>query len=232
MAEVVIAGIGMVPPGEHWELSSALAGCQSHPGSAEGSPKLQPEAMYIGNFLGSSLSRQANLGALLTDDVGLGGIEGLTVEAAEASAAGAFRLAYLAIRSGFVKTVLVVGVEKFTDVVGNRAESAVAEGLDYDYENISGLTATGAAALLMQRYLHEYGVSRESFGTFACLAQGNAAVNLNAYFRKPLKMDAYRNAPIVCDPLTSTIQPRCWMALSHCFSPAPTCSKVNLTTRL
>ena len=140
-------------------------------------PKLQPEAMYIGNFLGSSLSRQANLGALLTDNVGLGGIEGITVEAAEASAAGAFRLAYLAIRSGYVKTALVVGVEKFTDVVGNRAESAVAEGLDYDYENISGLTATGAAALLMQRYLHEYGVPRESFGAFACLAQGNAVGN-------------------------------------------------------
>ena len=100
-----------------------------------------------------------------------------------------------------MKTALVVGVEKFTDVVGNKAESAVAEGFDYDYENISGLTVTGAAALLMQRYLHEYAVPRASFGAFACLAQGNAAANLYAYFRKPLKMEAYRDAPIVCDPL-------------------------------
>ena len=84
---------------------------------------------------------------------------------------------------------------------GNRAESAVAEALDYDYENISGLTSTGTAALLMQRYLHDYGVPRESFGAFACLAQGNAVANPNAFFRKSLKMEAYRDAPMVCDPL-------------------------------
>jgi len=201
MVDVVISGIGMVPPGEYWDLSLRSLAAKAILAALKDAPTLKPDAMYIGNFLGSTLSRQANLGALLTDNVGLGGIEGLTIEAAEASAAGAFRLAYLAIQSGFVQTALVVGVEKFTDVVGNRAESAVAEALDYDYENISGLTVTGAAALLMQRYLHEYQVPRESFGAFACLAQGNAAANPYAYFRKPLKMEAYRVAPMVCDPL-------------------------------
>ena len=201
MTDVVVSGIGMVTPGEHWDLSLRSLAAKSILAALKDVPTLKPDAIYIGNFLGSTLSRQANLGALLTDDVGLGGIEGLTVEAAEASAAGAFRLAYLAIQSGYVQTALVVGVEKFTDVVGNQAESAVAEALDYDYENISGLTVAGAAALLMQRYLHEYKVPRESFGTFACLAQGNAAANPYAYFRKPLKMEAYRDAPMVCDPL-------------------------------
>lgn len=201
MTDVVVSGIGMVTPGEHWDLSLRSLAAKSILAALKDVPTLKPDAIYIGNFLGSTLSRQANLGALLTDDVGLGGIEGLTVEAAEASAAGAFRLAYLAIQSGYVQTALVVGVEKFTDVVGNQAESAVAEALDYDYENISGLTVAGVAALLMQRYLHEYKVPRESFGAFACLAQSNAATNPYAYFRKPLKMEAYRDAPMVCDPL-------------------------------
>ena len=201
MTDVVVSGIGMVTPGEHWDLSLRSLAAKSILAALKDVPTLKPDAIYIGNFLGSTLSRQANLGALLTDDVGLGGIEGLTVEAAEASAAGAFRLAYLAIQSGYVQTALVVGVEKFTDVVGNQAESAVAEALDYDYENISGLTVAGVAALLMQRYLHEYKVPRESFGAFACLAQSNAATNPYAYFRKLLKMEAYRDAPMVCDPL-------------------------------
>ena len=201
MTDVVVSGIGLVSPGEHWDLSLRSLAAKSILAALKDVPTLKPDAIYIGNFLGSTLSRQANLGALLTDDVGLGGIEGLTVEAAEASAAGAFRLAYLAIQSGYVQTALVVGVEKFTDVVGNQAESAVAEALDYDYENISGLTVAGVAALLMQRYLHEYKVPRESFGAFACLAQSNAATNPYAYFRKLLKMEAYRDAPMVCDPL-------------------------------
>jgi len=201
MTDVVVSGIGLVSPGEHWDLSLRSLAAKAILAALKDVPTLKPDAIYIGNFLGSTLSRQANLGALLTDDVGLGGIEGLTVEAAEASAAGAFRLAYLAIQSGYVQTALVVGVEKFTDVVGNQAESAVAEALDYDYENISGLTVAGVAALLMQRYLHEYKVPRESFGAFACLAQSNAATNPYAYFRKLLKMEAYRDAPMVCDPL-------------------------------
>ena len=95
MAEVVISGIGMVPPGEHWDLSLRSLAAKAILAALKEALSLKPVAMYIGNFLGSSLSRQANLGSLLTDDVGLGGIEGLTVEAAEASAAGAFRLAYL-----------------------------------------------------------------------------------------------------------------------------------------
>jgi acetyl-CoA C-acetyltransferase len=201
MADIVIAGIGTVPPGEHWDLSLRTLAAKAVLAARKETPDLQPQAMYIGNFLGSAISHQANLGALLTDDTGLSGIEGITVEAAEASAAGAFRLAYLALQSGYVDSALVVGVEKYTDMVGEGAESAVSEGLDYDYENISGLTPTSAAALLMQRYLHEYDVSRESFGAFACLAQGNAVGNPKAYFHKPLKMENYKDAPVVCDPL-------------------------------
>jgi acetyl-CoA C-acetyltransferase len=55
---------------------------------------LKPGVMYIGNMLAVSLSRQANLGALLTEDVGLVGTEGVTVEAADASGGAALRMAY------------------------------------------------------------------------------------------------------------------------------------------
>ena len=80
--------------------------------------------MYIGNFLASTVSHQSNLGSLLPENVGLEGMEGISVEAADASGAAAFHLGYLAIASGWVDVALVVGVEKYTDVVGPRSEAA------------------------------------------------------------------------------------------------------------
>ncbi len=114
--------------------------------------------------------------------MGLEGIEGITVEAAEASGAAAFHLGYLAVASGLVNVALVVGVEKYTDVVGPRSDALVAQMTDYDYEAVNGMTPAAQAGLLMQRYLYEYGVPRGVFGAFPMLAHANAVNNPNAMY--------------------------------------------------
>jgi acetyl-CoA C-acetyltransferase len=201
MPEVILAGLGQIPVGEHWELSLRSQAVRAIRAAIKDSGGLKPQALYIGNFLGSTVSHQANLGALLPQWSGLDGIEGVTVEAAGASGAGAFRLGYLAVASGFVDVAAVVGVEKITDVVGPELERAIAESTDADYELTQGLTPTGQAALLMQRYLHQYGADRQAFAEFPILAHQNAAGNPNAMFRKPISRQAYEGAGMVADPL-------------------------------
>ena len=201
MAEVVIAGIGQTPVGEHWEISLRNLAAQAVLAALGEAPTLQPQAMYIGNFLGSTVSHQANLGSLLPDYVGLKGIEGITVEAAEASGAAAFHLGYLAIASGLLDTVVVLGVEKYTDIIGPEAEAAVAEMADYDWETVQGMTPAATAGLLMQRYMYEYGVPRSVFGAFPLLAHANGANNPNAMYRKAIRRELYDGAPMVSDPL-------------------------------
>jgi acetyl-CoA C-acetyltransferase len=151
--------------------------------------------------MASTASHQANLGALLAQDLSMEGIEGITVEAAEASGAAAFHLGYLAIASGLVDTVVVLGVEKYTDVVGPRSEALVAQSQDYDYETTNGMTPTAQAGLIMQRYMYEYGVPRSVFGSFPLLAHANAVNNPNAMYRKALRRDLYDGAAMVSDPL-------------------------------
>ncbi len=201
MAEVVIAGIGQTPVGEHWEISLRNLAVHAVQDALQDAPPLTPQAMYIGNFLGSTVSHQANLGALLPNYIGLGGIEGITVEAAEASGAAAFHMGYLAIASGLLDTVLVLGVEKYTDTIGPQAESAVAEMADYDWETVHGVTPASLAGLLMQRYLHEYGVPRSVFGAFPLLAHANGVHNPNAMFRKAIRGEVYDGAATISDPL-------------------------------
>jgi acetyl-CoA C-acetyltransferase len=201
MAEIVIAGIGQTPVGEHWDTSLRTLAARAILAARRDAPGLNPQALYIGNFLGSTASHQANLGSLIAENVAMEGIEGTTVEAAEASGAAAFHLAYLAISSGFIDCALVVGVEKYTDVVGPRVDALVSQMVDYDYEGIQGVTPAAQAGLVMQRYLHEYGLPRSVFAGFPLLAHANAVNNPNAMFRRAIRRESYDSATMVSDPL-------------------------------
>ncbi|MBN2472437.1 MAG: thiolase domain-containing protein, partial [Anaerolineae bacterium] len=191
MSEIVIAGVGQIPVGEHWELSLRSMAARAISAALKDAGGLKPQALYVGNLLSPVVSHQANLGALLATNSVLQGIEAFTVEAAEASSAAAFRLGYLAIRSGYIDCALVVGVEKVTDMVSNRLETHISEVLDYDYENYSGLTPNGLAALLMQRYIHEYNVPRSAFADFAVVPHNNASGNPFAYFHNQITPETY-----------------------------------------
>ena len=201
MSEVVIAGIGQIPVGEHWELSLRNMAARAILAARHDAGGILPDAVYVGNFLGSTLSHQSNLGSLIVDNTGLENAEGWTVEAADASGAGAFRLGYLAVSSGYVDAALVVGVEKCTDAAPGELEAAAVQATDYDYESIQGITLTSQAALLMQRYFYEYDVPREALGVFPLLAHANGANNPNAFFQKAIRQEAYLNAAEISSPL-------------------------------
>jgi len=201
MTDIVIAGVGQIPVTEYWGETLHSLATHAILAARKDAAGMIPQAMYIGNLLASNLSHQANLGALLTQHAGLNGIESYTVEAAEASAAAAFHLAYLAISSGYIDTAIVVGVEKVTDAIGAEVEAADTEITDYDYEGISGITPTGLAAILMRRYLQETHAPRNAFGRFTLTARENSVHNPNAYFQKAITAKAYEDCKVTCDPM-------------------------------
>ncbi len=199
MSDVVIAGIGQVAVGEHWERSLRSLAVEAINAARADAGGLKPQALYVGNYLASIQSHQANLGALLADWSALRGIEAYSVESAGASGGAAFRQAYLSVASGYVDCAIAVGVEKFTDLVGSASNSALATALDYDYEAMTGLTPAGVAGLLMQRYMHTYQVPRNVFAAFPVIAHANGAGNPNAMFRKAIKPEAYEAGEMISD---------------------------------
>jgi len=201
MREVVIAGIGQTPVGELWEISLRSLAYQAIKAARVDAGNLLPQALYVGNFLSSVTSHQGNLSTLLADNAGLEGIESFTVEAASASGGAAFQMGTMAVASGLVDVALVVGAEKFTDVVGSEQEAAIAMSMDADYEASVGLTLAGQAGLLMQRYLHETGAPRSTFGAFPVLAHANAVHNPYAMYRKAIRPETYEKADILSDPI-------------------------------
>jgi len=212
MTDVVIAGIGQTPVGEHWEVSLRSLAVKVMLAAIKDAGGLRPQALYVANMLGATLSRQAHLGALLADFAGLhlgdgkdqnhrAVIEAETIEAGGASGGAALRQGYMAVASGLVDVALVVGVEKFTDVVGAEVEAALATATDGDFEAIQGMTPTAQAALLARRYMHEFHMPADGLAGFPLTAHANAAGNKNAMFRKAISLDAYQKAELVSDPL-------------------------------
>ena len=201
MNDVMIAGIGAVPVGEHWEQSLGNLSSKAMLAAMRDAGVMNPQALYVGNLLASAISKQANLGAKLAVNAGLRNVETISTEAGEASGAAALHMGYMAIKSGYVESALVVGVEKFTDMVGPQVDAILAQVADFDFESMQGLTPNGLAGLLMQRYLDAYSAPRDAFAVLPLLAHANAVHNPNAMFRKALKQASYDKAPLVSDPL-------------------------------
>jgi len=187
--------------GELWDTSLRSLALQAIQAAIQDSGGLKPQALYVGNMLAANLSRQAHLGAMLADYAGLTGIEAETVEAGGASGGAALRQGYLAIASGLVDVALVIGVEKFTDVVGPDLEAALATLTDSDYESIHGMTLTAQAALLSRRYMHENHVPADGLAGFPLTAHANGVGNKNAMYRKAIALEAYQKAESVSEPL-------------------------------
>jgi acetyl-CoA C-acetyltransferase len=159
------------------------------------------EALYVGNMLSGQVSGQEHLGALIADFVGLRGIEAMKIEAACGSGGAALRAGYLAVASGAHDVVLVCGVEKMTDAIGGVVTNALATAADQEYEVSQGISFVGLNALLMRRYMHEYGVASQGVAGFTINAHRNAANNPFAMFRSAVSEAAYLKAGMIADPI-------------------------------
>ena len=201
MTHTTITGVGMTPVGEHWDKSlrelAAEAGFQALDDA--GNPNI--DALYIANAFGSTFNNQSQLGSLIADFMGLVGVEATTIEAADASGGAALRAAHLAVLSGEIDTVLVIGVEKTTDIVGSARTAARTISLDADYEALHGATLPAMAALLMRRYMYEYGIELSAFEGFSVNAHANGKRNPNAMYRNTLREGAFAKAPTVAAPV-------------------------------
>jgi acetyl-CoA C-acetyltransferase len=201
MTDIVIAGLGQTPVGEHWDISLRELAAKAINAALHDAGGIRPDALFVGNMLAPTISDQAHLGALVADFAGLGGIEAISIEGGGASGGLALRQGYLHVAAGAVDFALVVGVEKMTDETSGGMEAAVAAVIDSDFEAVQGLTPTSQAALLMRRYMHEFEVAHDDFAGFPIVAHANGESNPNAMFRKAISLEGYQRAGAVSDPL-------------------------------
>lgn len=201
MRDVSIIGIGQTKVGEHWDKGLRHLALEALQASMIDAQVERVDALYVGNMLSGELTGQEHLGALVADFAGLRGIEAVKVEAACGSGAAALRLGYVAVAGGLADMVLVVGVEKMTDTPPTQTTAALATAADADYEVAQGVSFVAINALLMRRYMHEYGYSKDDFAPFPVNAHANAMNNPYARFHGKITPEYYSRARMIADPI-------------------------------
>jgi len=201
MRKIAILGIGQTKIGEHWEKSLREIGGDAAFAAMQDAGVEKVDSLFVGNMLSPLVNGQNQLGTFFADWIGLWKQEAVKIEAACGSGAAAFRSALMAVASGDVESALVVGVEKMTDKAGRDVTAALATAADADYEVDQGVSFVGINALVMRRYMHEYGWKHEDFAPFSINAHANAMHNPYARLHEKISVEKFEKSSMVATPI-------------------------------
>src|SRR5512142_940309 len=201
MRNIAILGIGQTPNGEQWEKSLREIGGEAGLAAMHDAGVDKVDALFVGNMLSPLIDGQNQLGTYFADWIGLWQREAVKVEAACGSGAAALRAALMAVGSGELESALVIGVEKMTDKAGHDVTAALATAADADYEVEQGVSFVGLNALIMKRYMHEYGWKHTDFAPFSINAHANAMSNPFARLHERISTERFEKSSMVATPI-------------------------------
>ena len=201
MREVAILGIGQIKIDEHWDLSLREIGGNAAFAAMQDAGMDKVDALFVGNMLSPLIDGQNQLGTYFSDWIGLWKQEAVKVEAACASGAAALRAGLMAVSAGDIESALIVGVEKMTDKAGHDITAALATAADADYELEQGISFVGINALIMRRYMHEFGWEHADFAPFSINAHANAIHNPFARLHQKINVDQFEKSSMVATPI-------------------------------
>lgn len=205
MREVAIIGIGETKFGELWGRSFREIGIEAGL-LAISDAKISAndiDALYIGNMSAGELIDQEHISALIADYTGLvrNHIPAVRVEAAGASGALALKEGYHAVASGLCDIAVVGGAEKMTDVGEAKIQETLSSSADREWECVFGATLPSLFAMVAQRYMHNFGATREEIASVAVKNHKNGRLNPNAHFQNEITVEQVLGAPMVSAPI-------------------------------
>ncbi len=201
MRKVAILGVGQTAIGEQWDRSLREIGGEAAVAAMQDAGVDSVGALYVGNMLSPLVDGQNQLGTLISDWVGLRHTEAVKLEAACGSGAAALRAGLMAVAAGDVESALVLGVEKMTDKAGHDVTAALATAADADYEVEQGVSFVGLNALIMQRYMHEFGWKHTDFACFSVNAHANAVGNPYARLHEKITVEKFEKSAMIATPI-------------------------------
>jgi len=97
--------------------------------------------------------------------------------------------------------VLVVGVEKMTDVSAGDGTKGLSSAADEEWESFYGVTFPSLYAMMAREHMRKYGTTKNDLGLVSIKNHENGKLNPLAHFQREITMDKYINASNVASPL-------------------------------
>jgi acetyl-CoA C-acetyltransferase len=158
------------------------------------------DAVIVGNFLGGPNESQLHLNSVVAGLFPGLNLPSWRTEAACASGGVAIHQAVLALER--YPTVLVVGVERMSDVVGNELTRNIGMAGDVVLDQVAGLNFPANYALVAQSHMAEYGTTARDLELVSLKNHANANLNPKAHFHlKEVRQSDIDAGPTVASPL-------------------------------
>lgn len=125
----------------------------------------------------------------------------ITISSGDASGALAIQQAINDIESGRNKRVMVLGVEKMSDLLVKQTASVTSQLIDPLFEAYNGATLISIFALMQRVYMEKYGISEEDIAQIPIKNHENALSNKNALFKFAIKKEDVLKSTIVSSPI-------------------------------
>jgi len=199
---VYIRGVGLTKVSEYWKKSIydlvVEAGLEALDSS--GIDPSEIDRIYVANALGQYINRQGHLGAYVADALGLLNTGAVRVEGTGASGSMAVYLGYKDLLAG-AENILVLGVEKMTDVLPTHVHTARSLAEDWSYLTSIGTTFEGLEAILYRLYMKRYNVDQEKIAMLSVISHSHAEGVKHAQFPRKINLESVMRSPIIADPL-------------------------------
>lgn len=193
--DVAIVGIGIHPFGRTPALSGMQQGAVAARAALKDAGIEWKDIQFA--FGGSASSGNADA---LSNELGLTGIPFMNVANGCATGGSSLISAYNTIKSGLFDLGLVTGFDKHDRGAFDADPAAL--GLGQWYGEVGMMLTTQFFAMKIQKYMHQFGISKDTLAKVAEKAFINGSLNPNAWRRQPVPVEEIANSMMVNDPLT------------------------------
>ena len=200
--KIRVLGTGLTKFGELWDKSLLdLALEASIEAINDSRLKIHDiDAVFVANMLYGKTSNQDQLGALIASSLNINKAS-FRIEAACASGGLAVHLAIQSILAGTYENVLVVGVEKMTDVSSSDISTSLM-GAGSEQERKAGLTFPALYALMAKAHMAKFGTTRNHLASVSVKNHYHASFNEKAQFPFEVSLEKVLESPVISTPFT------------------------------
>jgi len=158
------------------------------------------DALILASTYSDTLSKNLMLAFKLSNKLGIKTSISFRVENGD-NGGSAVLAAYSLIKSGIANSVLLIGVDKFSDFPSKYVNDVISYNLGNEYQYQVGLTPHAHAALLMKRYMKKFSKDYDYFTKWPLKMHENAVENPYAYLRFKVDKKVIMDSQIVAEPL-------------------------------
>ena len=194
-----MAGCGMTRFGKREESLPDLF-LEAAQKAIKDSEQKDVDAVFVGSMNPDEFTGDSNISTVIADHLGMMK-PSLRVETASSTGASVFHAAYMAVASGYYENVLVLAGEKMTHLPTQTTTGILAKVISPE-ERAYGATMPALAALVTRRYMHMFGLDRETLALVAVKNHHNGSLNPYAHFQKEVDLDTVISSRVISDPLT------------------------------